>query len=152
MFFRRLPILLTAALLAGCGIPLPTNIDLPIDGTYTGRVVGKDGQDRYAVTVTSSGLRVTATFKNRDTGQEVVLSGQRSALGNTPVKVTARGGVGSGTPCPDGFTDVYVMDVDFYASQPGRGLGSLWHESCDATGAGFVANLQGSGLLELNKQ
>lgn len=128
-----------AALLAGYGIPLPTNIDLPIDGTYTGRVVGKDGQDRDAVTVTSSGLRVTATLKNRDTGQEMVLSGQRSALGG-------------GTPCPDGFTDVSVMDVDFYAAQPGRGLGGLWHESCDETGACFVARLQGSGLLELNRQ
>lgn len=153
MFTRfSLSLVLATGLLSGCGVPLPNGINLEISGQYTGKVIGKDGQSLYDVTLVTNKLNVTATFRNQATGNEFTLTGQRSIQGATPVQVSATGGIGTGSACPGGFTDMFTLGVSFYASRGGNGLGNLWHESCDALGQGFVANLNGAGLLELTKK
>ena len=147
-----LPLLMSAAVLTGCGIPVPNGINLDIPGQYAGTVKGLNSQDEYDVVISTQGLKASVTFKHRVTGKEFTMTGNRSSEGATPVKLSVTGHAGSGGACANGATDYYTSSFTFYATKAGKAYGNLWRESCDAASKEFRVNTVGAGMLELTKQ
>lgn len=145
---------LAAALLTSCGLwGIPTQRNIDLNGTYSGRLIGPDNRTALLdVSIEEKDLRTKVSVKSLETGETFVLNGTRSVYDASPVTVNVNAEVGSGSNCRGGYTDLYRAEVTFYASKQDGGRGYVYHDVCDAATGQFVSSALNAGNLEITRK